>query len=141
MTNISTISDSKFDLSAIVKLMDKYQIRTPHEDIFCHPIAADRLKDEFPLPPEDPSVPLPIYRTFGVPVYTNPLLPAYGKKWEFPRDPFVDYEVKDESWARPIGYGKEVEDPDNPVFFQVNFDLIKDRISQRISDRLFSCNY
>lgn len=134
MNNFSTTSDSKFDLSAFTELMNRHKIYTSPESILCHPIAADCLKTEFPLAPEDPSIPILPYRTFGTQVYTNPLLPAFGKKWEFPSDPFVDYEAKDEEWARPIGYGKEVDDSDNPVFFSVNFDLIRDRINQRIMD-------
>lgn len=30
------------------------------------------------------------------------------KRWQFPQDPFVEYEKSDERWARPIGFGREV---------------------------------
>lgn len=33
------------------------------------------------------------------------------KVWRFPNDRFVEYDESDEAWARPIGFGKEVEQP------------------------------
>lgn len=32
------------------------------------------------------------------------------KRWKFPDDPFVTYEVTDEDWCRYFGIGKEVEE-------------------------------
>lgn len=29
--------------------------------------------------------------------------------WKFPDDKFVQYEKSDEAWARPLGFGEEVE--------------------------------
>jgi hypothetical protein len=31
------------------------------------------------------------------------------KVWEFPKERFVTYESSDEKWARPLGFGREVE--------------------------------
>lgn len=31
------------------------------------------------------------------------------KRWKFPTDRFVSYDDHDEVWARPLGFGKEVE--------------------------------
>ena len=36
-------------------------------------------------------------------------LETTGRKWEFPKDRFVEYEKSDEAWARPLGFGKEVD--------------------------------
>lgn len=32
---------------------------------------------------------------------------AVEHRWVFPEDRFVEYEPKDEAWARPLGYGRE----------------------------------
>lgn len=55
----------------------------------------------------------------GLPVTASPHVPLHGQKWEFPSDPFVDYEEGDEAWARPIGYGRLVEDRDNFVVYRM----------------------
>lgn len=47
---------------------------------------------------------------FGISVFPNPFAPKHPKKWQFPADRFVEYEAKDEEWARPVGHGREVDD-------------------------------
>jgi hypothetical protein len=68
---------------------------------------------------EPPSIFGGIAPLFGVPVYSSPLMPKHPKKWQFPRDPFVDYEESDEAWARPINYGKEVDDTTKLVGYAI----------------------
>lgn len=45
--------------------------------------------------------------------YTEPVYSvAYSlrrKVWQFPDDRFVRYDKSDEAWARPLGFGKEIE--------------------------------
>lgn len=43
----------------------------------------------------------------------TPLMTSYQteKVWQFPNDPFVSYESKDESWCRYFGIGQETEQP------------------------------
>jgi hypothetical protein len=53
----------------------------------------------------------------GLPFISSPLVPKHGQKWQFPRDPFVEYEKCDEEWAIPIGYGRWVEDADTCVVY------------------------
>lgn len=37
------------------------------------------------------------------------------KVWEFPKDKFCRYEASDELWARPLGFGREIEVKDTLV--------------------------
>lgn len=46
----------------------------------------------------------------GLPVYTNEACPLRTKKWEFPKERFVEYEKSDEAWAIPLGFGRWVDD-------------------------------
>ena len=40
---------------------------------------------------------------------TQEIKMTYPRKvWEFPKSRFVEYEPRDEAWARPLGFGKEV---------------------------------
>lgn len=41
----------------------------------------------------------------GIKVVTDNKL--YDVVWEFPKDRFIEYEPKDESWCRKLGIGKE----------------------------------
>ena len=49
------------------------------------------------------------------------------RKWDFPRERFVEYEPQDELWCRPLGIGREVDAMDtieipNAVLTQFNVD-------------------
>jgi hypothetical protein len=48
---------------------------------------------------------------FWEPLVQEVTLFTNKKTWEFPSDPFVEYEESDERWARPLGFGKEVNTP------------------------------
>jgi hypothetical protein len=41
----------------------------------------------------------------GIKIISEPL--AYSTKWVFPKERFVEYEPKDESWCRYFGFGRE----------------------------------
>ena len=56
----------------------------------------------------------------GVPIYVNEHMPIWNTKWQFPSDPFVDYEKSDEKWAKPVGYGCEVDDVGNHLIMAMN---------------------
>jgi hypothetical protein len=60
----------------------------------------------------------PRFRPFGELVTADGVTPAHvvtadavEKVWQFPDHRFVEYEPKDETWARPLGYGREVDRP------------------------------
>lgn len=55
-------------------------------------------------------MPLP-GRLIGLTIFKN------KKVWQFPRDRFVEYGPEDESWARAIGFGKEIEVTDSVEMF------------------------
>ena len=50
------------------------------------------------------------HNQFGIDFYIDENIPQFMKKWEFPKDRFVEYEKKDEEWAIPIKYGRWVDD-------------------------------
>lgn len=39
----------------------------------------------------------------------NVSLATTCRAWQFPADRFVEYEQSDEAWARPLGFGREVD--------------------------------
>ena len=88
----------------------KARIRRPDDSVFLmHPETAAKI--DFAIPP-------------GVSVKVNPYVSRYSRKWEFPASPFTEYEASDEEWARPVCFGREVDDPDRPVVYRMNMDLI-----------------
>jgi hypothetical protein len=54
----------------------------------------------------------------SIPVFTDPNLPRYATRWEFPPDRFVEYEESDEVWAKQLGFGRSVT-TDQPAIFIV----------------------
>lgn len=63
---------------------------------------------------------MPLPSIGGIPIYVNECLPIWNQKWQFPKDPFVDYEKSDEAWAKPIGYGSSVDDIGNHFIMGMN---------------------
>lgn len=117
MTNSSTTAS--FNYADLLNTMSKLR-PAPRLDILCHPENLKRLAAlNAPLGALD--------SLYSVPVYESQHLPRFGKKkkWKFASDPFVEYEAKDEGWARPVGYGEEVEvdDPDKRVAYAINRDV------------------
>jgi hypothetical protein len=76
--------------------------------IACHPDNLPALELTLYMLKRDHGV------TLGLPIMPSPAMPKRRTRWEFPRDPFVEYEAKDERWARPLGIGREVDD--GPLF-------------------------
>lgn len=58
------------------------------------------------------------YAIEGIPVNVSEFCPKHPKKWEFPKCRFVEYEPKDEEWARPVRHGREVDDTDKYIAFE-----------------------
>lgn len=44
----------------------------------------------------------------GCPVDATILVPEFERRWEFPYRRFVTFEKNDESWARRLGFGREI---------------------------------
>lgn len=76
-------------------------------------------------------------------IQENSHLPRFASRWEFPKNwssRFIQYEPSDEAWARPLGYGREVETndplvlmvdeklfwPDFNAFFRQSFGIPKE---------------
>lgn len=102
----------------------KDRIRRPDDYVYLmHPETAEKI--DFAIPP-------------GVSVKVNPYVPRYGRKWEFPASPFTEYEASDEEWARPVRFGKEVDDPDKAIVYRMNLSAassLPTPIDMRESDR------
>lgn len=50
-------------------------------------------------------------------VVASPHLSSTAPTWVPPCDPFVEFEKKDEAWAKPLGFGKMEE---RKVFYAIN---------------------
>lgn len=88
-----------------------------------HPDNAEILKAKFGVNhPELPPILnlTPNIQFYGFDIYFDDKLPKYAKKWEFPASPFVEYDKVDEAWARPLGYGREVDDKNTPMIFMLS---------------------
>lgn len=49
-----------------------------------------------------------------------PHMPIFARRWEFPPHPWVEYGPSDERWARPIGFGREVDDRETVVAYGIH---------------------
>ena len=108
------------ELKEIIKLLTSY--RMDETQIVCHP---DNLKLIKKICNDYQKKHDPFHNYFdmdylgmGVEIVTDKNLPKFHQKWQIPPTPFIEYDEKDEEWARPINYGKYV-DTDIPVFFEI----------------------
>lgn len=62
----------------------------------------------------------PCSNLYGLEVHIDDSL--YDLVWEFPERRFVQWEAKDESWARKLGFGREVKRPRMEIY-QVGYKL------------------
>lgn len=72
------------------------------EFIICHPVNYELLK----LAAKTGGIPM------GMEIRPNPYVPIFVSEWQFPKDwssRWIDYEKSDETWAKPLGYGRQVE--------------------------------
>lgn len=88
--------------------------------ICCHPANLHLIQDMFQRRHTTMTHNGPVVNFFGEKVITDINTPRWFKKWKFPDAPFIEYDTKDEEWARPLKYGCEVDDVGNPVFFRIN---------------------
>lgn len=56
-------------------------------------------------------------RVFDMPIISSPYVPSTAPMWVPPRDPFVEFEKKDEPWAKKLGFGKTEE---RRVYYGIN---------------------
>lgn len=56
------------------------------------------------------------YSLAGVPITVSDLAPEFVERWEFPQEPFIEYESSDEPWARYFGFGRQVVTEERAVF-------------------------
>lgn len=97
--------------------------------LFIHPEALAAMK----LPVEQKTSLLE-----GIPVNISNTVPKHPKKWEFSKCRFVEYEEKDEEWARPLRHGREVDDTDNYVAFKLEdySTIVKMELDRQIGKQL-----
>lgn len=105
-------------LADLLKIAESLPRRRDPENLFVHPDVLAAIKDAAAF-----AGPMGILgrnvKLFGMPVYSSSLMPKHPRKWQFPRDPFVDYEKSDEAWARPVNYGKEVDDTTKLIGYSI----------------------
>ena len=52
----------------------------------------------------------------GLPIITSTAIREFCTEWQFPDEPFVEYEPHDEEWCRFFGFGADVETNERAVF-------------------------
>lgn len=67
------------------------------------------------------------YHLCGTPIYANQYHARWCKRWQFPVEPLIEYEPKDERWCRYFGIGCEVDDIGKPAI-TIGYDWAKHRI-------------
>lgn len=103
LATLNTSTASGVTLESLAEIARKYTRRHEPEKYLFHPDVLAKASQDFPL---------------GIDVISSPHMPKHPRKkvWQFPRDPFVEYEASDEEWARPCGFGTEVEVDDTEKF-------------------------
>lgn len=59
---------------------------------------------------------------WGIDIKTDKNLPQFRTKWKFPEDKYIEYSEEDEKWAKPVGFGWEVQ-TDIPLFYQITYPI------------------
>jgi hypothetical protein len=106
--------------NAIRDLADKFRPPPPpkreRKIIVCHPVNMPLLKMADDFGQKNGLL-------TGMPVRASDAVPLRARRWEFPKDRFVEYEKSDEKWAIPLGFGKWVDD--GPWFAVVDLDVFE----------------
>lgn len=96
-------------------------------EIYIHSEVMEKLKQIIPTVDYRP--------TFNdLNLHVDIAVPKHPKKWEFPQCRFVEYEPKDEEWARPLRHGREVDDTSRYVGFTVKH---RDYLIQQINLKMY----
>jgi hypothetical protein len=106
-------------------------------DIFVNPEVYNKLMENFPVASNNR------YSPYGMKITVDKYIPKHPKKWEFPKCRFVEYEPKDEEWARPLRHGREVDDTSQYIGFAVEArDYLIKTMSMQMSEEIqtLSCS-
>lgn len=108
-------STSQIRYEDLASLAEKLMPAPRHSSSFANPAALTALRAETSAWPDHSVV-----TAYGIPVFSSPFVPLHPKKWQFPSDPFTEYEASDEAWARPVRYGREVDDKSRMIVYAMS---------------------
>lgn len=74
--------------------------------IYCHPDNISLIKEKVDIL-KDPNI--TYIKPFNIVGDKN--IPKFKEKWIPPVERFIEYEQKDEYWAKPLGIGKVIKEP------------------------------
>lgn len=106
-----------------MKLLTDINNITDLDTIYIHEDHRDWFYKQFPAHPPLKTFELAVDPLWGLDIRFVPYVPKWITKWEFPYTPFVEYELSDVDWARPLGFGREV-DTDWPALWVVSKPII-----------------
>lgn len=90
----------------------------------CHPKTLEIIK-KLATPPLSDAISGPSMIS-GIRVDVSKHYPRYVRKWEFPKERFVEYESRDEAWAIPLGFGKWRETKEPWIVITDDFRIVHD---------------
>lgn len=117
--NNAISTSSLFGVAALDKMFGMMPKLPEPKVCWCHPDTFEWLKREFATPASAEKVAsMGLPPLDGIEVRVSPIVPRFASKWEFPREPFFEYEESDEDWCRFFGFGGEVE-TDEPLLLMM----------------------
>lgn len=91
------------------------------ERIVCHPDSLNAIIELLPRLEAGDGDGTNDFRRYAAAIdfVPDPMVPKHPTRWEFPADPFIEYEKRDERWCRYFGIGAEIEDRTKLAFYRV----------------------